>query len=398
MNICVLFVPILNLSAMSSTNVRRCILTGVASAAAYSKYVSDSYHNNPENAAAAQLAQIIPIESANDQNNVLTQTKSHFLLNKTIIEKSYRNILDSKGIALFSVENRPPLERISKILYSFFKKEERESKIRMTCAQAYQKETAETKGGNIVFYHGQAWALHYAADIYRELCSLSLGHNMPENYIPLRFSDKTQERDYLHMNFSLFGNPEDETCNSLFYFVHDVNRNSSKTSFDTMFKQFNLGDYYKKYQDDFDQLERLHSKATINGNLLLLSFTPHQASKLISTHEIPISINLPLGYTYQMSSKNVPTIINNIKKRVALKNRHSDTDASENWINNWYAMMPITKKTLDPETGPRVYSFNTADPDVMANYEKIRRELFDKIKSDIEKNKKYKSGLLNLLF
>ena len=99
-----------------------------------------------------------------------------------------------------------------------------------------------------------------------------------------------------------------------------------------------------------------------------------------------------------MSSKNVPTIINNIKKRVALKNRHSDTDASENWINNWYAMMPITKKTLDPETGPRVYSFNTADPDVMANYEKIRRELFDKIKSDIEKNKKYKSGLLNLLF
>jgi hypothetical protein len=155
-----------------------------------------------------------------------------------------------------------------------------------------------------------------------------------------------------------------------------------------MFRQFNLENYYNKYKADFDQLERLHNKATVNGNLLLLSFTPSQASRWTFAPEVPIRSDFPFGYTHKTFTRDIPTAIQSIKNKAASKNISYYDEPSGEIINNWYVTMPITKEILDPKTGPRVYSFNTADPDIMAQYEKKKHDLFDKIKADIEKNKK----------
>lgn len=343
-------------------------LSTIACTATYAKHLEDSYRDNPENIVAAQLEKIVPGEI----QSTITQTQSQVILNKKRVEKSYAKIINPFSDLYFS-DNRRNV--ISNILSYYLNREKHEAKIRKVASEAYKKEEEEIKNGNIVAYHGQMWWFHFATDIYKELHGLTEEAPIDNDYIPLRFSKKITPNDRLWMNYSLFSNTQIERSNSFYYFTNNYSMGLRSIEIKNIFQEFHLEDCYKKYKREIDELEELHSKATVNGNLLLLSFTPEQAEKWICRRDA----------FFTTPKKGVSQCIERIKKK-ALKNEETPSDNQKNITQDEVDCLTLTMdflpEIIDPKTGPKVYAFNNADTNVMSRYKKKKRLLFERIKAD----------------
>lgn len=350
------------------------------------------------------------------ESKLITQTQSLFKLHQKSLEKTFDAIIDETrtyipsshkhSIAQNSLIKAPIDERKE---YETRQFNETKENICKALTDAHSKEIEETEKGNFVAYHAQNWFLHFLADLYKELHSIVEQNKMSDDYIPLRYSSNN---DLSHaspfwMNYSIFSNAHlDEqgndvrsnrytasvkTSNSFYYFVNNFSIRMPHILLKNIFDEFKAQHYYEKYAKDLEELEKLHSEATVNGNLLLLSFTPRQADRWIkATSCVPALVSYKGGLAhYKTVVFDVSQIINMIKDKAAGKslqesNVHIDESKCKSRDLNCLTLhMQLTPEILNHKTGPRIYSFNTADPTVMGQYEEKKRQVFDAIKAEM---------------
>jgi len=249
------------------------------------------------------------------------------------------------------------------------------TRIRKLFADVLKKQHDEHKKGNCGLVHGRHPGWEYLADIYKYSYNLTqpLDKQIGNDYTFLRFGnsnidDSNASDPFIWTNAALFGNAGNpSSCTAAF--VLDGNDYSGKQaqlrlSPKSFFKQFNLLPYYVKYAVEFKELERKHKQSNIllTGNILLFSIQQKDLHRIRNVFgRIPLTESFKTG-----TVKNISEYVLDMDKDYA----------------------------LDPYNGPRIYSFNAADPEKFKEYEIARDQLFAKIRADIEADKKQQAGQL----
>lgn len=250
--------------------------------------------------------------------------------------------------------------------------------VKKTLLAAYRKEQAERAKGHYLFYHAQQWHLHFSADIYKQLWNIVHRDTVGDDFTFFRYNQQTEAPDiyfdHLFMNHALFGNARNNISCSATYFLNNHSVRPRIFSSEDLCAALNAPQIYKKYASDFQQLEALHQVASNHGNLLLISVP---ADKLNFVRPVidggpprTVPIEQADGTEYTDDTKLI------LDTLIAAPHKIPDSDDIE------YTMPLTTEYALDPHNGPRVYSFNAADPVKLKAYEQARDTLFAKIKKD----------------
>ena len=251
--------------------------------------------------------------------------------------------------------------------------------MRRALVAVYKKEQAERAKGNYVFYHAQRWDLHLSADIYKQLWNITKGDSVGDDFTFFRFNQQAQatsnRMDYLFMNHALFGNSRRSGSCTVGYFMQNSSIYLAWFPAERLCNDFKLSQYYTKYRADFEKLTQLHQQANTTGNLMLISIPADKLHLVRPVHPGGDPRTVTINGRGTSDTKTILDTLISSPKAI------TDSDDIE------YTMPLTTKYVLDPHSGPRVYSFNAADPIKMQAYETLRDELFAKIKQDMHTHK-----------
>lgn len=237
-------------------------------------------------------------------------------------------------------------------------------------SQAFVKQQEETQKGNHVFFHGRSPEWEFIADIGKQVYNLAHpDKKMANDYVFLRFNEKHgilhQGEDVLWMNAALHGNATRAgSCTASFVAEgRDFSGGPQKkgVTLQSTFEQFKLGKYQNKYQKEFNQLEKLYVAANPKkyGNLLAISIPEQELHRVKSPQ---------MNAIFPWNCRSLKDVIKD--KKVGVQDEF---------------VLPLTPEyALDPQNGPRIYSFNAADPEKYKLYEEYRDQLFAKIQGDIK--------------
>jgi len=261
--------------------------------------------------------------------------------------------------------------------------------------QVFQKALAAqkkaTSHNEYIFFHARRWEWNFISDIYKHVYNMAKVDQAGDDFVFLRFDDskspKPYVKDVLFLNCSLFGNSMYAALNSTLLFMqnHDWSKNNLHNKFSTewIFSFFNLLTYFNRYKTEFNKLKELHQHANEYncGELLALvikpkdiehvhltaytQFPPHYFFQPIDAHPIEVIIN-------GEPTKDINRIMN------FLKNKRPFPDLTE------FVLSLDKDYALNPLHGPKIYSFHAANPKKWRQYEKLRDEIFAKIKADIQ--------------
>lgn len=264
--------------------------------------------------------------------------------------------------------------------------------LKMLIKRVLQKEHEEKEKGRYVFFHAQQWHLTLYADIFKKLWEMVYQERVSD-YQFLRFTPKpniplleqesltrsammktgrtNRNRSHLlFMNHALFGNINNPGSCSYDYFLSNSNVNAPEISIQELFSVFNIETLYKKYQKKFEILNKLHYKANEHGfgNFLLISCTQEQIQSTVFAAQ-------PGGYKRSVKvskheTNDVTTILN------ALQSNPQTLDNSDRIE---YCMVLTRDLALDPQKGPRIYSFSEANTAIMNVYYTLLDSLFEDI-------------------
>lgn len=262
--------------------------------------------------------------------------------------------------------------------------------------QAFTKELEEHKKGNYVFWHGRRYEWDYCAYLYKNIYNLTAKKDaqVDDSYTFLRFDNSTGSyidyivdfnncnriTDGLFLCSSLFGCSDlDHWGQSAIQLVlknRDWSENKiAKFSSEYILSRFNLKHYYTKYAADFTKLEQLHKAANaLNfGNLLMIVTDDENINRIYSSHDYAnCKCEIEIGNENTSAAKR---IIEGIKT-----NSLKDSDHLQ-------YVLPLTKDyALNPQVGPRIYSFNATDPVKRKEFEDFGAALFAKIAADLNVN------------
>lgn len=136
-----------------------------------------------------------------------------------------------------------------------------------------------------------------------------------------------------------------------------------------LFEIFDLETIYPQFHEQLEQLAALHKSANMHGNMLLISFTPEQLKKCVYVAEPGGS--KAMIKVYGEKTDDVTTIVDALKQHAS---------ALENSDEIEYCMTLTQDCALDPQNGPRIFSFNTADSEIMQQYATVRDNIFAELK------------------
>lgn len=310
---------------------------------------------------------------------------------------------------------------------SYISKDIDDPKLKNVLKKIHRKEKDEKVNKNrYVFFHGQRWKWHFAADIFKKLWELKYNEKIGDDFQFLRFiakngssvsseqnkrikalrgEDNYSRRDErvienyapaprFFMNHALFGNSKRQLASSFHYFTHNYDRSRDRNSISVkkLFDALDLSMFYRKYEKRFDELKILHQRAKTYGNMLLLSFSPEQMKKTVISANW--NGNIKPVYINGSSCKDTKKIIDvleskddNLYVSTDLFCQSSDSDGLE------FCCLLTRDCALDPQNGPRIYSFNTPKKKKYEEYEKLRDEIFGKLESDMRKKERQRGRL-----
>lgn len=302
-------------------------------------------------------------------NTQKTQSTQHFKQNSTsILSKSF---FPEK---LYDIALKPVNDLIARII---------------------RKEAEEKTNGRYIFFHAQQWHLTLYADIFKKLWEM-IYREQVSDYQFLRFTPKpniplleqesstrsamiktgrTEEHRsrLLFMNHALFGNSGNAGSNSFAYFLTNTNVHNTEMPIGELFSIFNIETLYKKYQEKFEILEELHLNANESngGNLLLISCTQEQVRSSIFCAE-------PGGKkkTVKIDGHEIDDVV------TILNTLQSNPQALENSDLIEYCMALTQDLALNPQSGPRIYSFNVANTAIMNVYYELLDSIFKEIANE----------------
>lgn len=282
---------------------------------------------------------------------------------------------------------------------------------------ALKKEIEEHKKGNYTFWHARNYSWDYCAYVYKQLHNITqpFGNKVSEDYTFLRFDNskthwsgcngeenitiveklynkfcysdswyrflhsmfKDTSIDALYMNLFLFGNVECYGNSTIQLLLNDDDNSFNKVDTFTseyICSQFELESYYTKYESDFKKLKQLHNDANTSGvgNLLMISVDKKNVDHIYSSGPHAnqrAAININNG----QSTAEIKKIIQSVETKQITEFDHP------------IAVLPLTKDyALDPQKGPRIYSFNATDPAKRQEFEDFGTKLFAKIEADLK--------------
>lgn len=255
----------------------------------------------------------------------------------------------------------------------------------------YKKEKEEQSKGNYTFFHGRNKDIKFASDIYKELWQIVKGKKIGEDFTFIRFAplDKvtSARRDQLFMNHALFGNVHEQTLASTVsqywlknYSIYKGSPENNPFNLLNIFKIFNLEKYYSAYKTELDQLKSLHDNLSKYGEILLISIPNNKINfvkpVLPGGSDAQVSINNKLS----SNSQEILDALMQNPRSVEITNNPVDKKTSD--YLEW-ALPLTTEYALDPFKGPKFYSFYIMNEANKKEYEKLKQELFYKIKKEI---------------
>jgi len=269
------------------------------------------------------------------------------------------------------------------------KKSFEDTTIKSMFEAVHKKQKEERAKGNHLFVHGRRPDWEYMSDIYKQAYNtVHADKKVESDYTFLRFDNKSKTKftnttdgaDALWMNAALYGNANHAGSCTAQYVLEgrDFSDVPAKIgiSAQTIFQQLGLKDYYDTHKNELERLRQLHAKANPNnfGNLLAISI-PEAELYRIKSPDLKGSIIIPGSWFPWKKSTTLTEIEHAVK--------------SKKIRDHYEFVLPLTQDyALDPYNGPRIYSFNAADPEKFKEYEIARDQLFAKIRADIEADKK----------
>lgn len=243
----------------------------------------------------------------------------------------------------------------------------------------YAKERQERAKGNYVFYHAQAWNLHFYSDMYKQLWNIVKNDSVKDDFTFTRFKEEREapclRKDALYLNHALFGNSINAGSCTYDYFLKNQSIYKPSLSVKEFCENLGIKTFHDKYQDDFKKLEQFHEEASTQGNLLMVSVPADKVSQIKPVISSSSIRQIKIGEDATSDTNKILEAL--LHKPESLET----TDSIE------YAMPLTTEYALNPKKGPRFYSFNAADPEKLKEYTKKRDELFHKIWRDVESDK-----------
>lgn len=250
----------------------------------------------------------------------------------------------------------------------------------------YQKELEETSAGRYTFVHAQRWVWEWISTLYQTLYETAtnttiqnyrflrfnrlnkFGKNEDSLYNQLKKADHWDDKRYLFMNHSLFGNTKNQgECSAGYWHRgHDYScEKSKKFANEKLFNKFNLDKIYKKYQKELDLLQQEHAKLTTYGNLLLLSLSPKCCQENV----------IEAVQAWGQSTTDTAT-----KTLTQLRTNPTAVTNCDSYV---YRLILTRSRTLKPSDDIKIFAFNGVEPAKWAAFCKKRTELFERIKKDV---------------
>lgn len=259
----------------------------------------------------------------------------------------------------------------------------------------YAQEKVEHSNGNYVFVHGREWKWNFLSDVYKQLWKITKNDDV-KNYEFLRFGvpgENRRGRDILFMNSAIFGNCYNEGSCTAHYWYANFDWSSQKHAIDVsdVFKTFKLEEVYKKHSANLKALDELHKQCSKRGEVLLISVPKNMLKYVICTQAGGGIKEVIVNGKYTSDSQTILDAVKDPKQTLSLFDNLEWGLVLGNFDNGFdnegYTVNPDTN---DPNKGISIYSFHDADEKMIHEYEKMRDEIFSKIKGDL----KGKSALL----
>jgi len=265
------------------------------------------------------------------------------------------------------------------------------------------KERELDLGGYVSFVHAQRWHYRIIEQWYTKLWETYSQKSAGEflfihctkpcrdeaqlkkekklrNHILKHGREPNTREKLLFLNYAFFGNENNNGSSSSHYFIHNSNVHPIHLYLKDVFDLLDYGSYYQKYKDELEELEDEHDSLCSYGQVLLIGvpkvilpecvFFAKQCGYKDTTY-IP-------GHGY---IDDINIIIDTLRT-----NPGSITDS-----NRIEFCLILTDDMLTPDTGIKVYTYNAADPTIIAEFDKKSNELFERIKKEIEQDRQAKA-------
>ncbi len=193
------------------------------------------------------------------------------------------------------------------------------------------------------------------------------------SYILKTGREESTREKLLFLNYAFFGNEKNNGSCSAHYFLDNSNVHPIHLYLEDVFEILGYKSYYQKYQDELEDLEDEHDTLSAYGQVLMIAVPKIILSDCVYFAKQGGYKNNTfisgLGYT-----DDILTIVDTLRTQPEIV-----TDS--NYIE---FCLVLTDDMLTPDTGIKVYAYNVADPDIVAQFDKKSDALFERIKKDIE--------------
>lgn len=274
-------------------------------------------------------------------------------------------------------------------------------------------EKEQAKEGYHTFVHGRSWRFNFTQDIYNLIRALKAGddHMQPvvellqgsnetgrqSKYLRHENSFTTRQQileqgagcpsDGICLNATMFDNRKSKPLHSPSYVRHNYNSAFTGHKVTDIFEQFDMQKSYKKYQDKFEQLEKLHKQSSQHGELLAVSI---KKDKIDSLTYFATFGAAKVDYIPGVRECKPSVMLEKLYQK-AKTNIRSSIAHDENYY--YYLAMP----GLPGENGTdyKVVSIHVADPQAYAQYKYELSVLFEQMKQEPEIASHNRSMLLD---
>lgn len=272
--------------------------------------------------------------------------------------------------------------------------------IRNLFKQIHAKEKEENNKSNYTFLHSRIWEWDFVSDMYKHIHNLNEQpqDRIGDDYVPLRFDSSkgeyaSEEHDMLFLNPALFSNTQYLGNSTIQSFLRGLDWSAGKSaqfSPQTFFKKHNLF-CYSNYEKEFADLKQLHTQANPKkyGSMLMLSIND---KNLQYVHSVGNASEIQPVYIDGQKVTDIHQIMKSYKENPSKLKGNPDRLGHLQPADSLQFGLILNKHTLNHKTGPRIYSFNAADPKLYQEYCAKRDELFAKIAQEMEQDKTNKTN------
>ena len=252
------------------------------------------------------------------------------------------------------------------------------------------------------FTHGRNRAYDYVSTVYGALWKYAYNREVPEDFIFTHTKDahdplmrrvvmhqerklheaNIKERENisgevrnrrLFLNTQLFGNMDVRGSSSFSYFLHSSNASGQvKVTVEDTFAQFDQSAIYEKYKDEFQALEKEHTKLSRQGELLVVAVPKDRVNQDVTC----MTVHGRAAPQYMINGK----MTNNVRE--ILQARKKDPSIGDNELNFTLAMTDTA--ALNPASGIKIHSIQGVDRETYAAWQAKLDALMVKIEAEFK--------------